>query len=275
MNNPPRNKPDFEGKVAIVTGAGSRADGIGNGRAAAILLAEAGCNVVLVDMNIEWAKVTEKMIEEDGKGKGISVQADVTIAEDCQRIVNTAVEKWGRVDILINNVGITGATGTVVDVDIEEWERSMRVNVTSMVLMSKYSIPVMLKNPGEVKGSIVNMSSVAGLRGGTPHALYPTSKGAIVNLTRAMAANHGPQGIRVNCVCPGMAYTPMMYADGMSEETRIQRKNRSILRTEGNGWDIGAAVKFLASGEARWLTGVILPVDAGATCTTGQVKSDW
>ncbi|KAK5111795.1 hypothetical protein LTR62_004715 [Meristemomyces frigidus] len=114
------------------------------------------------------------------------------------------------------------------------------------------------------------MSSVAGIRGGNPHLLYPTSKGAIVNMTRAMAHQHAPDGIRINCVCPGMVYTPMMYGPGMADEAREARKNRSLLKTEGNGWDIGAAVRFLAGDEARWVTGVILPIDAGTTAAVGS-----
>jgi NAD(P)-dependent dehydrogenase (short-subunit alcohol dehydrogenase family) len=113
------------------------------------------------------------------------------------------------------------------------------------------------------------MASVAGLKGGTPHLLYPTSKGAVVNMTRAMAAHHAKDGVRVNCVCPGMVYTPMMYAGGMSEEARESRKNRSLLKTEGNGWDVGSAVRFLSGPESRWITGLIMPVDAGATAAVG------
>jgi len=150
------------------------------------------------------------------------------------------------------------------------WEKAMRVNVSSMVMMSKYAIPEMVKGKeGQlVKGAIVNIASVAGLRGGTPQLLYPTSKGAVVNLTRAMALHHAKQGIRVNCVCPGMLYTPMVYANGMSEELRVARRERSLLKTEGSGWDCGAAVRYLASDEARWITGTILTVDAGITAST-------
>lgn len=258
----------FAGKVAIVTGAGSAGDGIGNGRATAILLAEQGASVVCVDRREDWAARTVEMIESEGHGKGIVCVGDVTKAADCERMVNVALERFGRLDILVNIVGIGGALGTAVDVDMDEWARSMEVNVSSMVLMAKYAIPAMKRNApgqGQMRGSIVNMSSVAGLQGGTPHLLYPTSKGAIVNMTRAMAAHHARDGIRVNCVCPGMLYTPMMYANGMSEEAREARKNRSLLKTEGYGWDAGCAVRFLASDEARWITGVILPVDAGAT----------
>ncbi|CRK20592.1 hypothetical protein BN1723_000405 [Verticillium longisporum] len=127
----------------------------------------------------------------------------------------------------------------------------------------------LVRGNGEQKGAIINMGSVAGLKGGTPHLLYPTSKGAIVNMTRAMAAHHAKDGIRVNCVCPGMLYTPMMYAGGMSEQARETRKGRSLLGTEGTGWDAAAATVFLASPHARWITGVILPVDAGTTAAVG------
>ncbi|KAF9874366.1 2-(S)-hydroxypropyl-CoM dehydrogenase [Colletotrichum karsti] len=204
-----------------------------------------------------------------GRGKAVPVQGDVTSAKDCENAVQLALTKFDRLDILVNNVGVAGAPGTAVDVDMEQWAKSLEVNVSSMVLMAKYAIPAMQKNEGETKGSIVNMGSVAGLKGGTPHLLYPTSKGAIVNMTRAMAAHHAADGIRVNCVCPGMLYTPMMYAGGMSEEARAARKSRSLLGTEGNGWDAACAVVFLAGNHARWMTGVILPVDAGTTAAVG------
>lgn len=198
------------GKLAIVTGAGCAGEGIGNGRAISILLASDGCDVICVDQNRDWAATTVNMINSKPRGKGLVAQANVTSADDCKAVVETALEKFGRLDILVNNVGIGGARGTAVDVDMEEWASGMDINVSSMVLMAKYAIPAMLRNPGEVKGSIVNMGSVAGLKGGTPHLLYPTSKGAIVNMTRAMAAQHAGDGIRVNCVCPGVS-TPCLY----------------------------------------------------------------
>ncbi|KAH7395525.1 hypothetical protein BKA64DRAFT_61068 [Cadophora sp. MPI-SDFR-AT-0126] len=273
MEDPIFRRPtrSLAGKVAIVTGAGAVGDGIGNARAAAILLAEDGCCVVCVDMNLALAQRTVEMIEAEGKGKGTAIGADVTSSEDCQRIVKTAVEMYGRIDILFNCVGIGGAPGTAIEVDMELWAKGLEINVSTMVLMSKFVIPEMMKNDRSMgyTGSIINMASVAGLMGGTPHLLYPTSKGAIVNMTRAMAAHHAPAGIRVNCVCPGMVYTPMMYAKGMSEEAREARKNRNLLKTEGNGWDVGATVRFLAGDESRWMTGVVLPVDAGATAAIG------
>ncbi|KAB8203784.1 hypothetical protein BDV34DRAFT_214390 [Aspergillus parasiticus] len=273
----------LQGKTAIVTGAGCLGDGIGNGRAIAILLASDGCNVLCVDRNLEWAERTVNMIKAqaedalvEGKsvyGNATAMQADVTIPGDCESIVSTALTTFNRLDILVNNVGISGAAGTAVDVDMEEWAKSLEVNVSSMVLVSKYAIPAMMKNERDeysgMRGSIVNLGSVAGLRGGTPHLLYPTSKGAVVQLTRAMAAHHASDGIRVNCVCPGMLFTPMMYGGGMSEEAREARRKRSLLQTEGNGWDCATAVVFLAGPHARWTTGVILPVDAGTTAAVG------
>jgi NAD(P)-dependent dehydrogenase (short-subunit alcohol dehydrogenase family) len=204
---PPRPSSSLTGRVAIVTGAGAAPNALGNGRAAAILLAEDGCSVVCVDLKLDLAQETVDMINADGAGRGVAIAADVTRAEDCQHIVDLAVSTYGRLDILVNNVGIMGAKGSAVDVDIEAFMAGLRVNVASMVQMAKYAIPVMEKNEGQCAGSIVNMSSVAGLRGGTPHILYPTSKGAIVNMTRAMAANHAAQRIRVNCVCPGICFT--------------------------------------------------------------------
>ncbi|KAL0940145.1 2-(S)-hydroxypropyl-CoM dehydrogenase [Colletotrichum truncatum] len=260
----------LKGKVAIITGAGCAGDGIGNGRAISILLADDGCDVVCVDRDLAWATKTCDMVKSKaGRGNAIPVQGDVTSSEDCERFVQLALSKFGRLDILVNNVGVAGAPGTAIEVDMDQWAKSLEVNVSSMVMMAKYAIPAMQKNEGESKGSVVNMGSVAGLKGGTPHLLYPTSKGAIVNMTRAMAAHHAKDGIRVNCVCPGMLYTPMMYAGGMTEEAREARKARSLLGTEGNGWDAACAVVFLASNHARWMTGVILPVDAGTTAAVG------
>ncbi|KAF6800221.1 2-(S)-hydroxypropyl-CoM dehydrogenase [Colletotrichum sojae] len=272
MSEIPTEPPSrsFKGKVAIVTGAGCAGNGIGNGRAISILLADDGCHVICVDRDLSWAtKTCDIANSKPGRGKAMPSQGDVTSAADCEGVVQLALSTFGRLDILVNNVGVAGAPGTAVEVDMEQWSKSFEINVSSMVLMAKYAVPAMAKNDGENKGAIVNMGSVAGLKGGTPHLLYPTSKGAIVNMTRAMAAHHAKDGIRVNCVCPGMLYTPMMYAGGMSEEARAARKARSLLGTEGNGWDAACAVVFLASNHARWMTGVILPVDAGTTAAVG------
>jgi NAD(P)-dependent dehydrogenase (short-subunit alcohol dehydrogenase family) len=260
------------GKVAIVTGAGSRVPGgIGNGRATAVLFAREGARVALVDTVKEWVDETQHMIGAE-RGEAFQILADVADPRAARSIVQQVVDKWGKLDILVNNVGINGPRGTALDVDPEGWDRAMRVNVTSMMLMAKYAIPEMVKNDGG--GAIVNLGSVAGLVSGNPNLMYTASKGAVIQMTRAMAAHHAAQGIRVNCVCPGMVYTPMVYAGGMGPEQREARRKRSLLQTEGTGWDIGYAILFLASDEARWITGVVLPVDAGATAGRGMEQPD-
>ncbi|MEO8558070.1 MAG: SDR family oxidoreductase [Rhodospirillales bacterium] len=257
----------LDGKVALVTGAGSRADGIGNGRAAAILLARSGAKLVLVDSQQAWVQRTHDKIAAEG-GEAIVALGDVTKPADCQRLVAAAVERFGRLDVLVNNVGIGGPPGTAVEVDLDAWSQGLLVNVTSMMLMAKFAIPAMMRQGG---GAIVNISSVAGMRGGHPNLLYPTSKGAVINMTRAMAAQHGKDAIRVNCICPGMVYTPMVYAHGMTQEMREARAKRSMLQIEGSGWDVGAGVVYLASDDARWVTGIVLPIDAGATAGSPPV----
>jgi NAD(P)-dependent dehydrogenase (short-subunit alcohol dehydrogenase family) len=255
------------GRVAVVTGAGSRGDGIGNGRAAAVLLARQGARLALLDENAGWAERTHAMIEAEG-GEAFVVRCDVSRLEDCEAAVAATVARWGRLDVLVNNVGVIGPAGTAVDVDPQAWEAGLRVNLSAMVWMARFAIPRMREQGG---GAIVNLSSVAGLQGGYPSLLYPTTKGAVVALTQAMAAQHGPEGIRVNCIAPGMVYTPMVSTRGMSDTLRESRRLGAPLRTEGTGWDIGHAVVYLASDEARWLSGVVLPVDAGASSTMGTL----
>ncbi|RVT91777.1 SDR family oxidoreductase [Rhodovarius crocodyli] len=257
---PKAAEASLAGRVALVTGAGSRGPGIGNGRAAAILLARAGARVGLIDSQADWAEATRRMIEAEG-GQAAVLECDVTRDASCRDVVAATLSRWGRVDILVNNVGVGGPPGSAVDLDLEGWDQAMRVNVTAMMLMARHAIPPM-RELG--RGAIVNIASVAGLMGGHPSLLYPASKGAVVGMTRAMAAHHGPEGIRVNCVAPGMVYTPMVSANGMSAEKRALRRARSLLTTEGNGWDVGHAVRYLASDEARFITGTILSVDGGA-----------
>ena len=247
------------GKVALVTGAGSRGPGIGNGRATSILFAREGARVALLDERRDWVEATRALIEAEGPAETLVLEADVTEPEQCRRAVAAVVERWGRLDILVNNVGLAGPPGTAVDVDLEAWDRGLRVNVTSMMLMARFAIPEMRKAGG---GSIVNLASIAGLFGTGTNILYSTSKGAVVNLTRGMAQQHGPEGIRVNAIAPGMVYTPMV-EDAVTPELREARRLASLLKTEGTGWDVGQAAVFLASDESRWVTGVVLPVDAG------------
>jgi len=252
------------GKVAIVTGGGAAGDGIGNGRAAAILLARAGTRVVVVDRDAGLAKRTVEMIGAGG-GAAIALSADVTRAADCAAMVEATLDRFGRLDFLDNNVGI-GSRGTVVDESEESWRRLMTVNVDSMFLAAKHAIPAMRRTGA---GAIVNVSSISALR---PRGLtaYSVSKGAVIALTKAMAVDHGAEGIRVNCVAPGPVYTPMVYQHGMSPAAREGRRMASTLGIEGTGWDIGHAVRFLLSDFARYITGHVLVVDGGTTLTAPQ-----
>lgn len=262
LNAPAESARDagLAAKVGIVTGGGAADDGIGNGRAAAILLARSETRVLVVDRKVELAERTVEMIHSEG-GTAAAFTADVTEDAECQAMVAAAVERFGRLDFLDNNVGI-GSRGSVVDEDPAEWDRVMTVNVRSMFLAAKYAIPAMIETAGG--GAIVNVASIAALR---PRGLtaYSTSKGAVIALTRAMAVDHGRQAIRVNCVAPGPVYTPMVYSAGMSPEARERRREASLLGIEGTGWDIGLAVRFLLSDEARYITGQTLVVDGGAT----------
>ncbi|MCZ6642697.1 MAG: SDR family NAD(P)-dependent oxidoreductase, partial [Gammaproteobacteria bacterium] len=186
--------------------------------------------------------------------------ADVTESSNCEAMVEAVLSAWGRLDVLDNNVGI-GSRGSVVEEDYERWRRVMEVNVDSMFLASKAAIPAMRRTGG---GVIINVSSISALR---PRGLttYSTSKSAVIGLTKAMAVDHGGEGIRVNCVAPGPVYTPMVYGRGMSDEARERRVAASLLGIEGSGWDIGHAVRFLASDHARYITGQVLVVDGGTT----------
>lgn len=247
------------GKVALVTGGGAAGDGIGNGRAAAILLARAGARVVVVDRDEALAARTVEMIKSIG-GEAVAFGADVTRSRDCAAMVEAALDRFGRLDLLDNNVGI-GSRGSVVDETEENWRRVMQVNVETMFLAAKHAIPAMRRAGG---GAIVNVASISALR---PRGLtaYSVSKGAVIALTRAMAVDHGRDGIRVNCVAPGPVYTPMVYAGGMTAEARERRRRASVLGIEGTGWDVGHAVRFLLSDHARYITGHTLVVDGGAT----------
>lgn len=247
------------GKVAIVTGGGSRAAGIGTGRAASILFARHGARVLVVDRDLAAAKDTVGMIDEEG-GEAVAFHADVTSADACAEMVGDAVGRWGRLDILDNNLGIEGP-GTILDVDESGWDKVLDVNVRSTIQASRAAVPAMAENGG---GAIVNLASISAFRprGLTP---YTTAKGAIIALSRAMAVDHAAQGIRVNCIAPGPLYTPMVYADGMDEELRDRRRSASPLGIEGTGWDIGHAALYLVSDDARYVTGVVLTVDGGVS----------
>lgn len=250
-----------EGKVAIVTGAGSTpGPGVGTGKASAIVLAREGAKVVCVDIDPERAEDTVRIITEEG-GEAVVAGADATKAGDCAAMVATAVDTFGGLDILVNNIG-RAAVGTVVDISEEDWDRSLAINLRTMFLSCKYAIPAMIDGGG---GSIVNMCSISAVRGdGT--AAYSAAKGGMLALTYDMAYSHGRDGIRVNAVAPGHITTPMVHSVSNPDNAEFMdnmRNQAGMLGTPGDGWDVAHAVAYLASDEARWVTGVLLPVDSG------------
>ena len=251
---------DLQNKVGVIAGGGSGLNGIGNGRAAAILLAEAGVKVLIVDINNDYAQGTVEMIKKN-RGEAFGISADLTIEDECKRVIDEVLKKWGRLDILDNNIGIA-SNSTVVNETEDYWDKVMNINLKPMFLMSKYSIPEMIKS-GQ-GGTIVNISSISATRP-KGYSAYSASKGGVISLTKAMAVDHGSAGIRVNCILPGPVYTPMVYKDGMTEELRGIRKNASLLNIEGSGWDIGKAVVYLCSNWSRYVTGQMLVVDGGCS----------
>ena len=229
----------------------------GVGVATARLFAKQGAKVLIADVDESAAKTTERLITETG-GEASVVVADVAHEEGCRQIVEAAVERYGKLDILVNNAGILGV-GSVTDVEEEAWHRVIDVNLKSMAFTSKYAVPAMIESGG---GSIINISSVDGIRAGMSHSVsYTASKGGVIALSRAMAVHHGRDNIRVNCIAPGMIYTSMVEA--VNEKRRDLRRRIAPLGTEGTAEDVAQAAVFLASDEARWITGVLLPVDAG------------
>ncbi|MDZ7734288.1 MAG: SDR family oxidoreductase [Acidimicrobiia bacterium] len=256
-----------EDKVAIVTGAGSTpGPGIGTGKATAIALAREGASVLLVDLYPERAEETLTMIEDEG-GRAQVCGADVTSAADCEAMVQTAVDAFGTVDILVNNVG-RAAVGTVVDTSEEDWDTSMAINLRSAFLASKYAVPVMAEQGA---GSVVNISSISAVRGDGTIA-YSAAKGGLLAMTVDMAYSHGRDGIRVNAIARATIATPMVHSVSQpgpaAEFMDTMRSEAGLLGTPGDGWDVGWAATFLASDEARWITGALLPVESGVLSVT-------
>ena len=247
----------LEDKTALITGAGS-----GIGRAIALLFAEQGASVVVFDINRAAGEAVAR--ELDGGGyRGLFFQGDVSASADCQRAVRDASDHFGGLDILVNNAGIIHRA-SVVDLEEGDWDRAMAVNVKSVFLLSKYAVPVMEDGGG---GSIVNIGSGWGLVGGRDAAAYCASKGAVVQLTRAMAVDHGRQGIRVNCICPGDTDTAMLRNEAEQlgapvEEFLSEAADRPIGRM-GVPRDIAHATLYLAGAGSSYVTGAVLVVDGG------------
>jgi NAD(P)-dependent dehydrogenase (short-subunit alcohol dehydrogenase family) len=248
------------GKVAIVTGAGSRGPGLGNGKATAILFAREGARVLCVDRVKERADETVAAIRAEG-GEAEPCAGDVTRAADCDAVVATAVARWGGLDILHNNVGIESRKD-LLDVTEAEWDRVLTVDLKSMFLTTRSAAPRLVERGG---GAIVCVSSVAALRGHGRTA-YAAAKAGVIGFVRSVAVQLGPKGVRINAIAPGTVWTPMV--EPLGEEARARRRRATPLGTEGTGWDVAWGAVYLASDEARWVTGQTLVIDAGLTTTT-------
>lgn len=247
----------LEDRVALVTGGAS-----GIGRATALLFAREGAAVAVADMDANGAQVVAQEIVGRG-GRALAIQTDVAQADDCRRAVDRTVEAFGSIDVLFNNAGII-RRADVVGTTEDEWDRVMAVNVRSVFLMSRYVVPIMAARGG---GAIVNTGSGWGLVGGRQAVSYCASKAAVVNMTRAMALDHGPQGIRVNCVCPGDTDTGMLRSEarqlGAAESEFLAGAATRPLGRVGTPEEIARAVLYLASEAASFVTGAVLVVDGG------------
>jgi NAD(P)-dependent dehydrogenase (short-subunit alcohol dehydrogenase family) len=250
----------LKNKIAIVTGAGSRGPGIGNGKAAAILFAREGAKVLCVDAELARAEETVKAIAGEG-GTAQAFAANVTLAADCQAMVQQAAGRWGGLDILHNNVGVESRLD-LMETTEQEWDRVMAIDLKSMLLATQAAVPAMEKRGG---GAVICVSSIAAMRGHGRTA-YAAAKAGVLGFVTSVAVQLGPKGIRVNGIAPGTVWTPMVEALG--PEARERRRRAAPLGTEGTGWDIGWGAVYLASDEARWVTGHILVIDAGLTATT-------
>lgn len=234
----------------------------GTGQATAIQFAREGASVFLVDVNADRAEETRSAIALEG-GEAFVFQADVTQELGCRALVDACIERYGALHIVFNNVG-GGGLGTVTDIEESAYRNAIDANLTSAILVSKYAVPRMAASGG---GAIIHLSSIDGLRAGmTPNIPYAVAKGGLITLTKAMAVHHGREKIRVNCIAPGHIFAP--FSSAVSEDMRELRRKVGPLGTEGNAWDVAWAAVFLASDEARWISGVVLPIDAGLLAAT-------
>lgn len=260
----------LDGKVALVTGCGTLEEGWGNGKAISVLLARQGAKVFGVDLNLQAAEVTQKIIENEG-GQAHVMRTDVTDTADVKRMVDACLEKYGRIDILVNNVG-RSEPGGPVEMSEQTWDDQLDVNVTSAFLTCKHVLPVMEK---QGSGSVISISSVAGYRYiGKPQVGYAAGKAALMQFTKTTAVIYAQKGIRLNCVAPGLMFTPLVerlankYAKGDFEGFVAHRHQQVPMGKMGDAWDVANTVLFLASDESRYITAQTIVVDGGIISAT-------
>lgn len=257
----------LEGKVALVTGCGSSGPGWGNGKAISALFAREGASIFGCDIKLEAAEETRSIVQAEG-GEIDVMRCDVASSEQVQQLVAACIERFGRIDILVNNVGIVEVGGPV-EYPLEKWQRALDVNVTSMFLMCKYAIPHMLKQGG----SIINIGSIAGIRySGVPYISYYTTKAATLGFSRGVALQYAKDNIRSNVIMPGLMKTPFVveplkdiYGGGNVDAMMDKRDGQCPMGHMGDAWDVANAALYLASDESRYTTAAELVIDGGIT----------
>ena len=255
-------------KIVLVFGAGSAGEGWGNGKAAAVAYGREGARVACADLDLRAARATADLVAAEG-ADAIAIGADVTDTATIAAAVAAVLDRWGRIDVLHNNVGMN-VPGGVVEASEESWHRVLDVNLTSVFRTCKAVLPVMA---AQGSGAIVNISSLAGIRWtGYPYVSYLAAKAGVNHLTRSIAVEYAARGIRANAILPGVLDTPHVAAQiggyhGDAEEMARHRASVVPMKRQGDAWDVAWASVFLASDEARFITGILLPVDGGQSCT--------
>ena len=257
--------PRLQDKVAIIVGGGQQpGDTVGNGRATAERFAGEGATLLIVDINEEWARETLRAVSVHGRPASV-FRADITNEADCAAIAQTCVERYGRIDILHNNVGMSKGDDRTAQLDAQVWDRLMAMNLKGMFMTCKYALPHMVR---QKSGCIINVSSTASLAL-RPTLTYKTSKAGVNAMTQHIAMENAAHGIRANAILPGLIDTPMAInrrAQERGVDPEIVRQERNALvpmRRMGTAWDVANAALFLASDEAAYITGVLLAVDGG------------
>lgn len=265
------NQRRLEGKVTIIVGAGQQpGDTVGNGRATAERFAQEGATLLLVDVNGDFANATLEAVRQYG-GQASALVADITREDDCKAIAQTCIERYGRVDVLHNNVGKSTGDKRTADLDVETWDTLMALNLKGMFMTCKHVLPHFI---AQRSGCIINISSTSSLAA-RPTLTYKTSKGAVNTMTQHIAMENAAYGIRANVILPGLIDTPM----AIERRARERGVSRDVIRAErnalvpigrmGSAWDVANAAVFLASDEAQYITGVLLPVDGGLLVKRG------